>query len=89
MAWTETADGWRLELGTADRRGPSLPRLEIHHGKSAWVVCVLGSRSGRASTGTAFSLEEAQRAALVEARAFLDEEQEPLLGELLSEQAGP
>lgn len=84
--WTETVDGWRLELGRADGREPSLPRLEIRRGKETWVVCVLGSRSGRACTGTAWSLAEAQRAALAEARGFLDEEHQPLLAELLSAQ---
>jgi hypothetical protein len=85
IAWTETAEGWRLEIGRTDGGGPSLPRLELHRGKETWVVCVLGSGSGRARTGRAWSLEEAQRAALVEARAFLDEEHQPLLAELLSE----
>lgn len=84
--WTQTADGWRLELGRRDATGPSLPRLEIHQARETWVVCVLGSGSGRACTGRAWSLEEAQRVALVEARAFLDEEDRPLLAELPSEQ---
>lgn len=85
IAWAETADGWRLELRRTEDRGPSLPRLEIHQGKETWVVCVLGSGSGRARTGTALSVEEAQHAALVEAWTFLDEEHQPLLAELLSE----
>lgn len=85
IAWTETVDGWRLELAGTDGQGPSLPRLELRQGKESWIVCVLGSGSGRARTGRAWTLEEAQREALVEAREFLDERHRPLLAELLSE----
>ena len=81
--WTKTRGGWRLDLEEAVE--PSLPRLEIHEGKGTWVVCVLGPTSGRARTGSARSLEDAQRAALAEAQAFLDPEYQPLLGELMSQ----
>lgn len=83
--WTKTREGWRLDLEGAETLEPSLPRLEIHEGKGAWVVCVLGPTSGRARTGFARSLEDAQRAALAEAQAFLDPEYQPLLSELLSQ----
>jgi uncharacterized protein YciI len=84
-AWTKTGEGWRLNLKETDALEPSLPRLEIHERKETWVLCVLGPTSGRARTGSARSLEEAQRAALAEAQAFLDQEYQPLLSELLSQ----
>lgn len=86
-AWTKTKDGWRLELGAEDGEEPSLPRLEIHTGKGAWIVCVLGPASGRACAGAAWSVEDAQRAAIVEAQKFLDSQYQPLLGQLLSERS--
>jgi len=78
-AWKKMVDGWRLGLEEVDGEAPPLPRLEIHEGRETWVVCVLGPRAGRARTGAAWSLEEAQRVALAEARDFLDPEYLPLL----------
>ena len=86
-AWTRTEDGWRLELGRAGERGSSLPRLEVRASKGTWIICVLGTASGLASTGTVSSVEEAQRAAVTAAREFLDRRYRPLLTELLSEPA--
>lgn len=73
-AWTKTEDGWQLRLGKTEERAPSLPRLEIRRVEGAWVVCLLTDEFGRARTGTVWSLEEAQRAALVEAQEFLESE---------------
>ena len=87
-AWTRTVDGWRLGFEEADGAGPSLPRLEIHEANATWVVCVLAPRAGRARTGAAWSLEEAQRVALLEARNFLGPDYLPRLDALLSERRG-
>lgn len=84
-AWKKTEDGWRLGLRGASVLEESLPRIEVRQGKGTWVVCVLALKSGRARTGTSWSLEEAQRAALAEAREFLDQEYQPLLEQLLAE----
>lgn len=73
-AWTKTEAGWQLRLGETEALAPSLPRLEIRRVKGAWVVCLLTKEFGRARTGTVWSLEEAQRAALVEAQEFLGSE---------------
>lgn len=73
-AWTKTEAGWQLRLGETEALAASLPRLEIHRVKGAWVVCLLTKEFGRARTGTVWSLEEAQRAALVEAQEFLGSE---------------
>ena len=83
--WTKTREGWRLDLEEAETLEPPLPRLGIHERKGTRVVCVLGPTSGRVRTGSARCLEDAQRAALAEAQAFLDPEYQPLLSELLSQ----
>ncbi len=85
LAWTKTEDGWQLRLGETEPRSPSLPRLEVRRVKGAWVVCLLTQKFGRARTGAVWSLEDAQRAALVEAQEFLDRGYRPLLDWMLSD----
>ncbi len=84
LAWTRTEDGWQLQLGEAEARDPSLPRLEVRRVKGAWVICLLTREFGRARTGTIWSLEGAQRAAVVEAQRLLDRGYWPLLDQTLS-----
>ncbi len=84
LTWTKTEDGWQLSLGQTGVRDSSLPRLEIHRVEGTWVVCVLTPRSGRARTGTAWTLEDAQHTALVEAQEFLDRDCRPPLEQALS-----
>ena len=84
LAWAKTQEGWQLDLKEADSR---LPRLELHQGKGTWIICVLGPRSSRARTGAGWDLEEAQRMAVLDAQAFLEDEYQPLLSQLLSKSA--
>ena len=85
LAWTKTEDGWQLRLRETEPRTSSLPRLEVRRVKGAWVVCLLTQKFGRARTGTAWTLEDAQRAALVEAQEFVDRDYGPLLDRMLSD----